>query len=131
MLHREGAEPSVLANFYCAVIQSVMLFGEDTWVMLAPMDQRLERVYVGFLEYVTKLKAKILRDGSWRKMAAEKFLQGAGHNCSRPTWTGIRRQWQNGWSYDLSLMYAQGIHDTREGGTYGCSGGDRRQQRKI
>ena len=56
----------------------VLLFGADTWLLLVPMAQRLGVVHVGFLQQVTKLKAKILRDGSWQKVAAENVLQEAG-----------------------------------------------------
>ena len=49
----------------------LLLFGADTWVLLAPMAQRLEGVHVGFLKQVTKPKAKQLRDVLWRKAAAK------------------------------------------------------------
>ena len=35
-----------------------------------PMAHRLAGVHVGFLQQVTKLKAKKMREGLWRKMAA-------------------------------------------------------------
>ena len=78
MLQREGAEPSVSEKLYHAVIQAVLLFGAETWLLLAPMSQRLERVSVGFLRQVTNMKAKRLRDGSWRKVVADKVLQRVG-----------------------------------------------------
>ena len=52
MIQREGAEPAVLAKFYCTLIQAVLLFGTDNWVLLAPMAQRLEGVYVGLTRKV-------------------------------------------------------------------------------
>ena len=58
--------------------KEVLLFGADNFVLAAPMAQRLEGVHVGFLRQVIKFKAKILKDGLWRKVAAEKVLQGAG-----------------------------------------------------
>ena len=78
VLWREGAEPTVSKKFYCAMIQAVLLFGADTWVLLAPMSQRLEGVHVVFLRQVAKLNAKRLKDGLWHKVAAEKVLHGAG-----------------------------------------------------
>ena len=65
MLQRYGAEPSILMNFYRAVIQVVLFFGAETWVLSATMAQRLEGVHVGFLIQVKILKAKSLRYGSW------------------------------------------------------------------
>ena len=76
MLHREGVKTAVSAKFYRVVIQTVMLFGADNWVSLAPMAQRLEVFHVGFLIQVTNLKGKSLRDRLLRKVEAEKVLQG-------------------------------------------------------
>ena len=56
-LRREGAEPAVSENNYRAVVQAVLLFGADTWVLLAPMMKRLEEVHVGFLQQVTQKKS--------------------------------------------------------------------------
>ena len=78
MLRRKGAEPYNSKKFYCAVIQAVPLFGADRWVLLAPMTQRLEGFHVGLLRQVRKLKAKRQRDGSWRKVASDKAIQGEG-----------------------------------------------------
>ena len=41
------------------------------------MAQRLEILHMGFPRQVKKLKAKRLRDGSWRKAAKKKVIQGA------------------------------------------------------
>ena len=78
MLRKEGADADVSVNFYRAVIQAVFLFGEETWVLLAPMAQRLEGFHVGFLRQVKKLKSKRRKNGLWRKVAADKVLQGSG-----------------------------------------------------
>ena len=47
-LRREGAEPAVSAKLYCTVVQAVLLFGAETWVLLAPMENRLEGAHVGY-----------------------------------------------------------------------------------
>ena len=57
---------------------AVLLFGAEKRVLSEPMLQRLDGVHVGLLRQVIKLKAKILRDGSWRKATANKVLQRAG-----------------------------------------------------
>ena len=49
MIQREGAEPDISAKLYCAVIHEVLLFGEENWVLSAPMLQILEGVHVEFL----------------------------------------------------------------------------------
>ena len=47
-----------LGKVYPVVVQVVILFGSETWVLLVPMYQRLEGVYVDFLKQVTNSKAK-------------------------------------------------------------------------
>ena len=42
------------------------------------MAQRLEVVHLGFLIQVKKLKEKMLKDSSWRKVEADIALQGTG-----------------------------------------------------
>ena len=41
MLRREGSDLDVLSKFYLAVIQAVLFFGAENWVLLAPMLQRM------------------------------------------------------------------------------------------
>ena len=59
LLRRGGAETAVSEKFYNVVVQAVLLFGEETWVILATMAQRLEGVHVGFLKQVTR-KSKVV-----------------------------------------------------------------------
>ena len=47
-------------------------------MLLAPIAQKTEGVHVGLLRQMTNLKTKRLKDGSWRKVAADRVLQGAG-----------------------------------------------------
>ena len=42
ILAREGATPRVSGMFYKAVVQSVLLFGSETWVLSQPMLKALE-----------------------------------------------------------------------------------------
>ena len=53
LLSREGAEPEVLEKFLRAVVQAVLLFGAETWVLTEPMMQRLEGAHVSFLCRIT------------------------------------------------------------------------------
>ena len=77
-------DPSFSAKFYCAVVQVVLLFGAETWVLSAPMAKKLEGVHVGFLRQVTRLK-----DGSWQKVALDKVLREGG---TQPLQTYIGRR---------------------------------------
>ena len=42
ILSREWADPKVSGNFYKAVSQAVLLFGAETWVITAWMEQSLD-----------------------------------------------------------------------------------------
>ena len=42
------------------------------------MEKKLEGVHVGLLDQVMKMKAKIQKDGSWRKVASDRVIHGAG-----------------------------------------------------
>ena len=45
LLQREGEEPRVYAMFYQAVVQAVLIFGAETWVLLESMSRKLEGVH--------------------------------------------------------------------------------------
>ena len=62
---REWAEPQVPVMFYWVVVQSVLLFGAEIWVLLAAMFWKLEGVHVRFLRQIMGHKAKWKRDGTW------------------------------------------------------------------
>ena len=64
LLRREGMEQQVSAMFYQAVVQVVLVFGSDTWVLLEAMYQKLEGVHVGFLIQGTGQKFKLHRGGT-------------------------------------------------------------------
>ena len=39
----------VSASFYWAVVQAIILYGSETWVLLASMAKMIEGTYKGFL----------------------------------------------------------------------------------
>ena len=57
MLRQEGADPIISEKFYCAVVQAVLLFGSETWVLTAAILQKLEGVKSSFLRQVIGTKA--------------------------------------------------------------------------
>ena len=50
--------------FYREVVQTVLLFGDDTWVLSAEISKKLERVHTGFLIQVMGKTDKRQRDGT-------------------------------------------------------------------
>ena len=86
LLQREGAERKVLEFFYHAVVQAILLFGPETWVLLATMAQRLWGAYVVFLHQVTVKNANRLSDGSWRQVTEKNSSREQVHRRSRHMW---------------------------------------------
>ena len=41
LLQREGVYPKVLASFYRAVVQAILLYGSETWILLASMAESI------------------------------------------------------------------------------------------
>ena len=78
MLWREGAKQTLSVKFYSALIQVLLLVEAETWLLLSPMVHMLEEFHMGLLIHMTKLNAKRLKDGLWRKVAINGVLQGAG-----------------------------------------------------
>ena len=49
LLRQEGADPTTSAKFYWAMVQAVIVFGEETWVLSAAMLSKIEGLNMGFL----------------------------------------------------------------------------------
>ena len=64
--------------FYRSVVQAVLLFGSETWVLLAEMSRNMEGVHVILLRQLTGQKAARQRDMTWRSMAAVRVPEEAG-----------------------------------------------------
>ena len=71
---QEGADNFVLDIFYREVVQAVLLFRSETWVLSAAMAKRLEGFHVGFLRQVTGNTAWRNWDGTWKREEAESVL---------------------------------------------------------
>ena len=48
--------------FYRVVIQAVLLFGDETWVLSAAMERKVEGTHTGFLWKITGKQAQRLPD---------------------------------------------------------------------
>ena len=57
MLWQEGADPIISAKFYRVLVQAVLLFGSETWLLMAAMIKNLEGVHMGFLRQMTGKKS--------------------------------------------------------------------------
>ena len=78
LLLREGSEPHMSTMFRLVVVQTVVLFGEEPWVLSEAMSRKMEGVHVGFLRQITGQRVLQQEDGTWRQVTAEKVLEKAG-----------------------------------------------------
>ena len=76
-------------SFYRAVVQEIILYGTETWVLLASMKNRIEGTHTEFLQYITGKRAKQLEDGTWETPGAEGIREATGTLSER---TYIERQ---------------------------------------
>ena len=67
LLRREGKDLIISEIFNRTVVQAVILFGAETWVLSVVMLKKLEGVHVVFLRYVTGMKEKKLGEKTWEK----------------------------------------------------------------
>ena len=78
ILIREGARPQVSGFFFKALIQSVLIFGAETWVVTPRMSKSLG----GFQNQVAiRLTIYLLRkttEGAWRYTSAAAETEEAG-----------------------------------------------------
>ena len=65
------AEPRVSATFYRLVVQAILLYGSETWVLLTAMESKMEGMHTGFLLQITGKQARHLGDGTWETPGAE------------------------------------------------------------
>ena len=64
LLRRERENPRVSEMFYRILVQAVLPFGAETWVLLAAMSHNIEEVHVDFLRQMTGKKEKQQRNGT-------------------------------------------------------------------
>ena len=71
LMRGEGAEPKVSAMLYRAVEQAVLLFGSDTWLILAGKDWKIEVAHKCFISHITWQRSRQIADGKWEMPGTE------------------------------------------------------------
>ena len=90
LLRKEGAESKVSAMFYRAVAQAVLLFGSETCVLSAAMEQKVEGTHTCFLCQITRKRTQRLGDGTGDTHGVE-VAQEAARTQSEMTYIGIQQ----------------------------------------
>ena len=71
LIQWEGADPRVAEMFYRAVVQAIILYESETWVLLAAMERKVEGTHTGFLRQITDKQTRRFGDGTWETPRAE------------------------------------------------------------
>ena len=66
ILSREGATPWVYGFFFKAVIQAVLLFGADTWVVTPHMGTAFGGFQTQLSRHLTGQIQQRTKDGTWK-----------------------------------------------------------------
>ena len=65
VLDREGADPKVSREFYTAVTQAVLLFGEEMWVLTPWMKKALDSFQSRVARKIMVRQPRQRKDGIW------------------------------------------------------------------
>ena len=74
ILKKEGANPTCMARFYLAIVQAVLLYGADTWVVSERNMDRLKSFHWRAARYMTGEHIRKVREDSWEYPDHEKLL---------------------------------------------------------
>ena len=78
ILRREGATPRISGNFFKAVVQQVLLFGAETWVVTTKMERMLSGLLHGAGRRLTGRQARREKDGDWHYPSLKGAMQEEG-----------------------------------------------------
>ena len=77
-MRREGATPQISGSFFKSVVQQVLLFGAETWVVTPKMERSLSGFIHGAARRLTGRQAQRANDGDWYYPSPEGAMREAG-----------------------------------------------------
>ena len=78
ILTKEGAKKRVSGNFFKAVVQQVLLFGAEKWVVSPMMERELSAFIHRAARRLTYRQPRKGRDGKWHYPSLEGAMKEAG-----------------------------------------------------
>ena len=78
ILSREGADKRLSGNFFKAVVQQVLLFGAETWVVTPRMERALNYFMHGSARRITGRQPRRGWNGKWFYPSLEGAMKEAG-----------------------------------------------------
>ena len=77
ILRREGATTRISGNFFKAVVQQVLLFGSETWVVTPNTERALSAFLHGEERRLTGRQPRKEKDGEWQYPSLEGAMEEA------------------------------------------------------
>ena len=74
LLRREGAFPRVMGHFYKAIVQAVLLYGAESWVLTPQLITKLRTFHRKAARFITKAD----ESGEWVYPDSASVLEDAG-----------------------------------------------------
>ena len=78
LLTRENASRRVMGHFYKAIVQSVLLYGSETWVISTANMRKLSSFHHGCARFISHRHIKPDDEGTWTYPSNESVLEDAG-----------------------------------------------------
>ena len=91
LLIQEGADPIVAEMFYREVVQAILMYGSETWVLLAEMERKVKGVHTCFSRHIMGKQERQVGDRVWEMPGVEVLREAAGTQ-SEMTYIGIRQE---------------------------------------
>ena len=82
-MRREGTTPRISGNFFKAVVQQVLLFWAETWVVTPKMERALSRFLHGAARRLTGRQVRREKDWDWYYPSLEGAMKEAGLTDTR------------------------------------------------
>ena len=102
ILRAENASARVCGMFYKATVQSVLIFGSKTWVLLPATLQRLQGLHVKAARRMNGLLPKLL-EGSWKLPKTKIVLAASGLHTIKNS-VQVRRACIMRWVIDRPIL---------------------------
>jgi hypothetical protein len=78
VLSSEGASPRAMGSFYKVVVQSVLLYGSESWVLSKAMMKKLKSFHNRIARFLTGRHIRQNGDGVWVYPSTKETLEEAG-----------------------------------------------------
>ena len=78
VLRSEGVKPRVMGYFYKSIIQTVLLYGSESWVASETVLKQVRSFHHRVARYISGMHIRKNRDGTWTCPSSKDVLEKAG-----------------------------------------------------